>query len=157
MEYNAKLNHLEEKIQVDISKMKAKADRNKNQAAIVNIASVLLGAGVTIFLGLQIEGVETLFRNIALILGVLITAISGIDAFFNYRSLWIKQKVTLLHLYNLRNEIEFYRAGLQENDTISERKVTRFFKSYQEIWEMSSEEWLRLRSEDQQQDDEKET
>ena len=155
MQHRAKLDHLEEKIKTDISKMKAKADQNKRRAAFVNIGSVLFGAGVTIFLGLQIEGVETLFKNIALIFGVLVTVVSGINAFFNYRSLWVKQKVTLLQLYSLRNEIEFYKVGLEEDDHISERKVTGFFKSYQQVWEVSAEEWLRMRSESQQQDEDK--
>lgn len=155
MQYTAKLEFLEEKIKNDISKMQTKTDQNKARAAFVSIASVLFGAGVTIFLGLQIEGVETLFKNIALILGVLVTVVSGIDAFFNYRSLWVKQKVSLLELYSLRNEIEFYKVGFEEGDSMSERKVSGFFRDYQQIWEVSSEEWLRLRSENQQQDEDK--
>jgi hypothetical protein len=155
MQYTAKLEFLEEQIKTAISTMKTKADRNKRRAAFVNVGSVLFGAGVTIFLGLQIEGVETLFKNIALIFGVLVTVVSGINAFFNYRSLWVKQKVTLLQLYSLRNEIEFYKAGLDEDDTISERRVSAFFKSYQQIWDVSAEEWLRMRSESQQQDEDK--
>ena len=157
MEFEIKLDHIEKKVNEDISKINEKADKNKNKAAISNISSVLFGAGVTIFLGLQIDGVEELFKNIALILGVMVTVVNSINSFFNFRSLWIKQKVTLLHLYSLRNEIEFYKMGMEEDETVKEQEVTNFFKRYQEIWETSSDEWLRLRSEDKHDDTNKDS
>lgn len=147
MQLSEKIQFLEERVQNDISKMKKKADRNKRKAGLANTFSVVFSAAVTVFLGLQVEGVETIFKNIALVFGVLATGINSVNAFFNYRSLWVKQKVTLLHLYNLNNEMRFFRAGMEEKDTISAEKVGAFFQEYQQIWDASTEEWVKLRSE----------
>lgn len=156
MENMNKLEYLEQKVNSDIPKINKKADQNRARGVWVNIAAILFGASVTILLGLKIEPMENIFKNLALVFGVLVTITNAVDSLFSYRSLWIKQKVTLLQLYSLRNEIEFYKSGLGENTSVSGARVTRFFRTYQEIWNTASEEWLRLRSVQQQDDDNKE-
>jgi len=147
-----KLDYLETEVDKNILKINRKADRNKLKASLVSVSSAVLGASITIFLGLQIDSETNLLKNMALVFGALIAIINALESFFNFRSLWVKQKVTLLQLYTLRNEIDFYRSGLEENDEISERKVTGLFRDYQKIWETASSEWIRLRRE---QDEEK--
>jgi len=152
MQYREKLKYLEEEIAKNIKKMNTKSDRNKSRTVAVSMSSAILGALVTIALGLQISSLSVELKNFALVCGALISVVNAVESVVGYRALWIKQKVTLLQLYNLRNEIDFYKAGLEENDQISEKRVSEFFEKYQTIWESASSEWLRLRTEQEQED-----
>ena len=152
MLYREKLEYLENEVANNIKKMNTKADRNKLRTYGVSMSSAVLGAFVTIALGLQTNYLTIELKNFALVCGALISVVNAIESVFAYRSLWVKQKVTLLQLYALRNEIDFYKAGLEENDQISERKVSEFFQKYQTIWETASSEWLRLREEQEQEE-----
>ncbi|PWH17418.1 MAG: hypothetical protein DDG60_02190 [Anaerolineae bacterium] len=154
MQQREKLKYLEGEIAKGINKMKLKGDQNKSRTFIVRISSALLGAFVTIALGLQTTSLTTELKNFALICGALISVVNTLDSIAGYRALWVKQKLTLSQLYTLRNEIEFYKAGLEENDTVDEAKVQEFFAKYQSIWETASNEWLRLRKEQEQEEGE---
>lgn len=152
MQLQEKLKYLENQISQNINKMKAKADRNRNKSYGVSMSSAILGALITIALGVKSTSWADQLKDAALICGALIAVVNAIGAIFAYRDLWIKQKNTLLELYTLRNEIDFYRAGLDESDSISEEKVSGFFEKYQLIWETASEQWLRLRKEQKQEE-----
>ncbi len=152
MLFREKLKYLEDQVTKNIDKMRSKADRNKVRSYVVSLSSAALGALVTIALGLKIPSWEDGLKNIALVCGALIAVVNAMGTIFAYRELWIKQKVTLLELYTLRNEIDFYKAGLEETDHPSEQKVSEFFERYQLIWGTASSEWLRLRKEQQQEE-----
>jgi len=152
MQHREKLKYLEDEIAKGIKNMKSKGDQNKSRTFAVRMSSALLGALVTVALGLQITSLTTELKNFALICGALISVVNAIDSVVGYRALWVKQKLTLSQLYTLRNEIDFYKAGLEEKDTIDERKVQEFFEKYQSIWETASSEWLRLRKEQEQEE-----
>jgi hypothetical protein len=152
MQYREKLKYLEDEVAKSIKSMKRKADRNKSRTYTVSLSSVVLGALVTIALGLQIIPWATALKNFALICGALIAVVNGVESIVGYRALWIKQKVTLLNLYALQNEIDFYKAGLEDNEQVDENKVSEFFAKYQIVWESASSEWLRLRAEQEQEE-----
>jgi len=150
MLYQEKLKYLEGQVTQNIDKMRSKADRNKARSYAVSLSSAALGALVTIALGVTTASWADWLKNLALICGALIAVVNTMGTIFAYRELWIKQKGTLLELYTLRNEIDFYKAGMEETDHLSEQKVSEFFEKYQVIWGASSSEWLRLRKEQQQ-------
>lgn len=152
MQYREKLKFLEEEVAKSIKKNKTKSDQNKSRTYAVNLSSIVLGALVTIALGLQIIPWESALKNFALICGALISVVNGIQSVVGYRDLWIKQKATLLQLYDLQNEINFYKAGLEENEQVDEKMVSDFFEKYQIIWQSSSNEWLRFRKEQKQEE-----
>ena len=145
MQTRKQLDYLQEQIQLAIAKFKKKADQNKHRAYTVSIASASLGALVTIALGLQLPEQATLLKNFALICGALIAIVNTVQGVFAYRDLWLKQKGTLLQFYSLRNQIEFYQAGLEDTDEINPERVAQLFEAYQRIWQEDSAEWLRLR------------
>ncbi len=145
MQTRKQLDYLQEQIQLSIAKLKKKADQNKRRTYTISVASASLGALVTIALGLQLPEQAALFKNFALICGALIAIVNTIQSVFAFRDLWLKQKGTLLQFYSLRNQIEFYKAGLEETDEISPERVTQLFQAYQLIWQEDSTEWLRLR------------
>jgi hypothetical protein len=150
MQHREKLKYLEEQVAKSIKSIKAKSDRNKSRTYAVSLSSVILGALVTIALGVQILPWATTLKNFALICGALIAVVNGVESIIGYRALWVKQKVTLLNLYALQNEIDFYKAGLEDNEQVDENKVSDFFSKYQIVWESASSEWLRLRTEQEQ-------
>lgn len=126
---------LEKEIQSSIDTLKNKAKKNKERTKYINVLSVSLGAIITLTLGLDItEGYEDSQKNIALFFGAVLTVVNGWNALFDYKKLWIRQKSTLLHLYQLRNELAFRKAS-------NECQVTDLFEKYQHIWEKDGEEW----------------
>ncbi len=147
MQTRKQLDYLQEQIQLGIDKFKKKADLNKRRAYTISLASASLGALITIALGLQLPEQATLLKNFALICGALIAIVNTVQSVFAYRDLWLKQKGTLLQFYSLRNQIEFYKAGLEGGDEVSPEQVARLFEAYQRIWQEDSAEWLRLRKE----------
>ncbi|MFN0110253.1 MAG: SLATT domain-containing protein [Blastocatellia bacterium] len=152
MQYREKLKYLEDQITQSIIRLNSKADRNRNKSFAVSMASAILGALVTIALGVKIASWEDRLKDVALICGALIAVVNSARTIFSHRELWIKQKNTQLELYTLRNEIDFYKAGLEDADQISEEKLSAFFEKYQTIWATSSEKWLQLRKEQKQEE-----
>jgi hypothetical protein len=150
MKNREKLQYLEEEVTKGIKMIKAKGDLNKSRSFAVSMSSVTLGAFVTIALGLQISSLAVELKNFALVCGALISVVNAVDSIIGFRALWIKQKVTLSQLYDLRNEINFYKAGQEETDQISDEYVSKLFEKYQTIWKDASNEWLRLRKEQEQ-------
>ncbi len=150
MQLQEKLKYLEEQIAQNIEKIRLKADRNRNRSYAVSMSSALLGALITIALGVKSTSWADRLKDAALICGALIAVVNAVGAIFAYRELWVKQKNTLLELYTLKNELNFYKAGLEPTDEISEEKVADLFEKYQMIWETASEQWLRLRKEQHQ-------
>ena len=128
---------LSEQIDKSIETLKPKVKKQKSKTRLINGLTILLGALITLTIGLNFKGYENAQQNIALALSALLTAINGWSAVFDYRKLWIRQKSTLLDLYQLRNQLSFSIASKDtSNETISE-----VFQRYQEIWERDSNEW----------------
>ncbi len=147
MQTRKQLDYLQEQIQLAIGKFKKKADQNKRRSYTINLASASLGALVTVALGLNAPEQAALLKNFALVCGALIAIVNAVQGVFAYRDRWLKQKGTLLQFYSLRDQIEFYRAGLEETDEVSDEQVAGLFEAYQRIWQEDSAEWLRLRKE----------
>jgi len=84
---------------------------------------------------------EAIFRNLALISGVLVTVVNGLDKFFDYRTAWVKQIVTVRKLSSLYYEIEFYELGLKEKEEADEKKLAEYMRQYQKIWEDIMFQW----------------
>lgn len=139
------LKYLEKKLETDISNIQRRSNKNRDKSSWIGISAIILGACITILLGLQIGSLQGIFKNIALICGVLVTVVNSIDRLFNFRTAWIKQTVTILKLQTLKSEIEFYKIGLQEHEAIDDNQVKRFFEQYKEIWNIIADEWSELR------------
>ena len=57
---------------------------------------------------------------------------------FDYKKLWMRQKSTLLDLYQLMNELR-YRESIKDYES-----VVTLFDKYQTIWEKDSNEWRKI-------------
>ncbi|WP_185067045.1 SLATT domain-containing protein [Vibrio ponticus] len=123
-----------------IKTLKLKVNRLKRRTKTINALTLALGALITVTLGLTVDGYEEVQRNVALCLGALLTAVNGWGVIFDYKMLWIRQKSTLLNLYQLKNDIKFARSL----GSLSIKDHTELFERYQSIWEENGSEWRNL-------------
>jgi len=130
---------LEEEIAVNINILKKKSKINKQKTRLVNSLSILLGASVTLILGFDVDSEHIQNqKNIALVLSSLLTIINSWGAFTSYKKLWIRQKNTLLELYQIQNELK-YKKSKNTNPEVDD-----IFEKYQLIWKNNSDEWKNI-------------
>jgi hypothetical protein len=151
MRYQEKLEYLSTEVETWIGKKERQVNSNRRRAFVVRIASAVLGALVTICLGLRLDTIDDqLLRNLALVFGSLIAVVNAVESFSRDRALWIGRQITLLKLFDLREQIAFLKAGLDEGEEVPRREVDRLFESYRAVWQSASAEWERLFREEQE-------
>lgn len=117
--------------------LKKKVKSQKKKTCVIHALSIILGALVTLTLGLKLSGFEIYQKNIALVLSAFLTVVTSWNAVFDYKKLWIRQKSTLLDLYQLKNEITY---GISKGD-IKESDMDKLFEIYKNVWERDGNEW----------------
>ena len=142
MENNNTLSYLEEKINTNITVLKNKSKKNKNRTGFLGIIAVSLSALITLTLGMDIDGYEVFQKNIALVFGAILTIVNGWSFMFNYKKLWVRQKKTLLNLYQLKNKIEY----LKSLNTHDQKRIDELFTEYVAIWENDGSEWASIQN-----------
>lgn len=139
MTIKSEANFLEQEISKSIKTLKLKVSSHKKKTSWVNGTSISLGVLVTLTLGIDVaEANEQIQKNFALILGGLLTIVNGWNALFDYKKLWVRQKSTLLDLYQLQNELGYRKSKEDHVD------VDDLFEKYQRIWEKDSNEWRNI-------------
>ena len=145
MDTAQKLSVLDSKVEKFIQRQARKRTEDRKKALYLKVVSVILAAMVTILLGLEGLGpLETLFKNIALIFGASITIVNTVDAFFDFRGLWIRRTVFLSKLYDLKLDIELCLTGTEPNE-LDLDTVEEFRNRHNEILNEDLKEWLKLR------------
>lgn len=136
MTIKSEADFLEQEVSKSIKTLKSKVSSHKKKTSWVNGTSISLGVLVTLTLGIDVaETNEQIQKNLALILGGLLTIVNGWNALFDYKKLWVKQKSTLLDLYQLQNELGYRKSKEGYVD------VDDLFDKYQRTWEKDSNEW----------------
>ena len=124
-----------------IAKIKPKCKKNKRIFQVVTAGSIAFSAAITVIVGLELPEHAAAQKNIALILGLVLTLINGWMAVFDYKKLWMRQKSTLFGLYHIENELKIL-SDAEENLP----RVKELFKSYQSVWERDSSDWAHIYS-----------
>ncbi|TNI55666.1 hypothetical protein CF125_09845 [Aeromonas veronii] len=136
LETNSEFEFLQNEVSRNIQILKSKAKSNKRKTCWIHAISISLGALITVTLGVDVTGENIILqKNVALIFGSLLTIVSSWNACFDYKKLWVRQKTTLLALYQIKNELG-YRAS-KDNKT----QIDDIFDQYRLIWEQDSNEW----------------
>lgn len=139
MSQNPPFEYLEKELSKSIDTLKSKTKSNKRKTYICNAISIFAAAAITLCLGLDLkDGDAQLQKNIALVLAFILTVINSWIAVFDYKKLWMRQKSTLLDLYQLMNELR-YRESIKDYES-----VVTLFDKYQTIWEKDSNEWRKI-------------
>jgi hypothetical protein len=120
---------------------------NRTKAFGFRFAVVLCGAVTTILIGLHSvsEPFQPLVKDFALFFSALVTAISALDAFYNYRALWIRYTVTYTELRTLSTKVEYLTAN--GPTSLEEDRIDQLFEEFQQIIRETNSNWLQLRKE----------
>jgi hypothetical protein len=119
--------------------------KEKRIAFWLRVAVVAFSGTITVLLGLQLDGrTIQVLSNIALVLGAAITVLTAIDAFYNYRALYIHRTVQLERLSGLRRRVRYLKVapGREEEVAI---ECKSYFTELRTILEDGLRSWRRLR------------
>jgi hypothetical protein len=151
MKNEEKLKLIESEIDDRVREFARKRKGDKRWAFGLKVAGVSLAAIITVLLGLQLgDEWSGPFKNIALVLGALITVFNAYEAFYDYRALWVRRTVTLVNLYKLQRDFRFYKSGVEPAE-ISNTTLERFKNRLDEIMDNDLRNWLKLRDADPEQ------
>jgi Protein of unknown function (DUF4231) len=129
-----------------VTRYQAEAHQYKNQAFRLRIVSVVLASIITMLLGLKLDnGSMTIaFSNIALVLSSAITVLSAYEAFFDPRSLWVRETVTFARLKDLQRDLRFWSAG-QDPEAIDMKEVQAFKLRLDAILDETLKYWMKIK------------
>lgn len=136
------MDFLEKKVNESITTLKCKSKKNKINTSVLSIFTVSLSAIITMTLGLDIVGYEQLQKNLAQGFGALLTITNGWTLIFNYNKLWIRQKKTLLSLYQIQTKIGFLKA----QNKIEKSQIDNLLTEYLDTWERDGTEWINIQN-----------
>ncbi|MDN5203147.1 DUF4231 domain-containing protein [Fulvivirgaceae bacterium BMA10] len=92
----------------------------------------------TIVLGLQIEDFTVYQKNIALVIGTVVTALTTLSTFWNVEEYWLQNKVIEQQLKSLKYKFEFDKS---EKLSISKDRLLEFSRQFQEITNQQQTYW----------------
>lgn len=121
--------------------------RHKKTALALKVTSVFFAALITVFLGLKLEkypGVPELLRNVALVLGAVITVLSAYEAFFDPRALWIRETVTFARLKDIQRDLRFWASGFKE-EAVDAHMLETFKRRLDHVLDDSLKYWMKVR------------
>lgn len=110
-------------INTKIAQLETKTNRAKTGRNILAIGVMLLSGAATVVLGLKITSCKWITENgnnIALILTALTTFLSGLMSFWDIQTYWLRSKVMLNNLKELRYELVFslYRKPVPDTEEL---------------------------------------
>jgi hypothetical protein len=122
------------------------SNRYKKTALILRVTSVFLAGTITVLLGLKLQSAELkdLFSNVALVLGSVITVLAAYEAFFDPRSLWVRETVTFARLKDLQRDVRFWTAGVQP-DAVDAEILEMFKRRLDRVLDDSLKYWMKIR------------
>ena len=122
----------------------ARKDRFRARASWAKVLTLLLTAASTVVLGLtDMPGRAA----VALPMVALVTVISALEPFFNWRSRWILMEEAQYRLNRLRDEIDYYLVTTPTGE-IRKTELERYFREQQGIWSDVSKRWIEYRKPD---------
>ena len=139
-----KLEFLQNGLEDSISRVTRKCTLNRRKAALISVTAIIFSGAATILLGLSASGFEIYFKNIAFALTAIVTMLSAMEPFFNYRALWVEHEQAAAKFYRLLDAVNYYKLGKGPQQCHCET-VDAFFMEYQQIWQELSDAWIKER------------
>ena len=139
-----KANHLQKMVEESIQDVRRKKRNFQMRASIVKVTIILFAGLATILLGLQVAAFEGTLKQVAFVLGAIVTMLTALEPFFNYRSLWIEHELALAGFYRIRDDLAFYLSGVRPDD-LDAKMLKKFHDQYQAVWEQLSSAWIGYR------------
>ena len=120
---------------------------NQSKATAVKLGTIALSGLGAILLGIDIAGYDPLLRNLAFIAITIVTLVSALESFFNYRSRWIEHEAAMGEFYKVRNDLNFYLAG-KDADEIDPQQIQEFYQAFRDVWSSHNQAKLNYRRAD---------
>jgi hypothetical protein len=118
--------------------------RDRRKAFGLKLGAALLGAAVTVLLGLKVSADhEATLKNIALVMGALVAVLNAWDAFYDHRALWVKRTTTTARLRKLDRAFRIACAARQDLDP---KDIDTFRATLDQILDDDLSSWIQLRS-----------
>lgn len=143
----AKIELVQSKINDAIKKVRATRQDNRRKASYIKLAATFCSGGATVLLGLKIPNLEPQLKDIAFVLTALITLLSALEPFFNFRALWIEHEVALWKFHRLKDKIEYWLAG-NNHESMNMEDIDSFQNEFQTIWDDLSQSWINYRKQE---------
>jgi hypothetical protein len=141
--HETQINFLRKCIENDIAKYDRKSRKYRRWTYRYKISIMLLAGTSTILLGLNLEdrlkGYLEWSRNIALVIGALITFLSSLKNFASVEKYWVRNKLVLAKLEELNLEFQYLQTS-----RISAEQLSQLFDKYQSIIKNKALYWENL-------------
>jgi hypothetical protein len=137
--------HFRDLVSADMDWADSRKARFRTRASCAKVAALALAAASTVVLGIPAIPNRA---AIALPMVALVTLISALEPFFNWRSRWVLMEETQYRLNRIRDEMDYYLVTTPAADLDRDR-LRRFFADHQDIWRDVSRKWIEFRKLDQ--------
>jgi hypothetical protein len=128
-------------ISADMDWADSRKARFRARASCARVATLALTAASTVVLGIPVIPDRT---AIALPMVALVTLLSALEPFFNWRSRWVLMEETQYRLNRIRDEMDYYLVATPAADLDRDR-LYRFFTDRQDTWNDVSRRWIEFR------------
>ena len=127
-----------ELVSSDMDWTDARKSRFRSSAARIKVTTLVLTAVSTVVLG--IAGIPAR-ATIALPMVALVSVLTALDAYFNWRSRWILMQETQYRLQRLRDKMDYYLVTTPAAK-VEKAALDEFFGEQQAIWADVSKRWV---------------
>ena len=128
-------------VSADMNWADSRKVRYRQRAWRTKVAALVLTAASTVVLGIPAIPQRA---AIALPMVALVTVIGGLEAYFNWRSLWVLMEETQYRLNRIRDEMDYYIVTTPTTGLELDR-LREFFDEQQDIWHDVSRRWVDFR------------
>jgi len=133
---------LQREVESKILTMKDKVKLTKLKATILKVSGLFFAALTTVLVG--ISNGEVNLSTYSLITSSLLTLIVGMESHFSFKEQWVRQKWTLLKLYQIQNKLNLMSA----EEKLRSEVISIYINDYLSIWDMDLSHWEKIRSRD---------
>jgi hypothetical protein len=141
-----RLTFLRERLKMNKEFYRRESERNKRRSILVKLSVTIVGAIITIVLGVKSTSLVAVSSdttsNIALLLSALVTILSVTDTTFDFRWVWINYSLTLTRIYGLEDELEYLAAG---EGRVSAEQLDSIFNRLQATLAGINDSWMSRR------------
>lgn len=113
----------------------------RTASSVTKVATLVLSAASTIILGVQNLDFWT---GIGFALVALVTAVSAVEPFFNWRSRWVLMEEQLHRFHSLAEDLRMEVAKAPAGG-VTRELVDEYYATYRGIWDSGGQRWLEFR------------
>lgn len=139
-----KANYLLKEIEENIKIFESRKNKSKNKAFYLKLITVICSAGITTLLGLKDINVGSLFINISIILGAVVTVLNFVDGFYNHKELWVKDGKAYMELLELQRDLKFNVEG-KDPGSFGVQELEPYKQRLNGIIHSSADTWYKIR------------